>query len=582
MKSLIVKNKLPLAFGVIMLFLGLLFRSSNITLALFIVCIVGFLTLILIRTGLTLKLLAFSIEYLKRGSLGDYLVLERGVDVSKELLEEIIKLKKGGNAPNRTVVLELQKKLLMQNKGLLSLSSFWEPNAFDGQDNKFTDSEYYDHGQFTSYVYWENETVKVAALKNVYTEAWYTIPKDNRNVSIIDPYIYDLNGREILMTSIMLPIILNGKFMGVIGVDIELKEIKEIQKDIVLYKNRYKGHDIEKIKEILIGRNDELGILGKMIKAATLNQMEITNRLLETASEVTNTSQELTLVSQESAKAVEEIAKTIEQIARTATEQASDSENGVRQILELGNLIEKDQLYLVDLNHSADTVETMKNEGSVSITELKKRTAERERYMERIQEGIIKTNQSAEKINSASQMIQAVADQTNLLALNAAIEAARAGEAGRGFAVVAEEIRKLAEQSGQSTRDIAEIVKELQVNSQNAVEIIDKSSVITKQQEESVSITDERFEGIAIAIEETKKIINKLNNTGQDMEEKKNQITDVLKKLACIAEENAASTQQVSAASEEQTASMIEIAHASEGLAQLAKGLQESIDKFNS
>lgn len=564
-----------------MVLLELVFRNSNFTLMFFSLSIVGFLAIILFRTSLTLKLLAFAIEFLKRGSMGDYIVLERGVDVSKKLLDELITLKKAGNT-DRTALLELQKKLLKENKGLLSLSTFWEPNAFDGKDENFRSSDYYDNGKFTAYVYWENETIEVVALKNVYSEAWYTIPKESRKVSIIEPYIYDLNGSKILMTSIMRPIIINGKFMGAIGVDIELKEIKEIQTDVVLYENKYKGHDLDKIKEALTERNDELGILGQVIKAANINQKELTSRLLETASEVTNTSQELTLISRESAKAVEEIAKTIEQIAGTATEQAGDTENGVRQIIELGNLIEQDQLYLVELNHSAETVETMKNEGTVSINELKERTAERERYMERIQEGIIKTNQSAEKINSASQMIQAVADQTNLLALNAAIEAARAGEAGRGFAVVAEEIRKLAEQSSHSTRDIAEIVKELQINSQNAVEIIDKSSVITKEQEDSVTVTDERFKGIASAIEETKTIVNKLNSSGQEMEKKKDQITEILKTLARIAEENAASTQQVSAASEEQTASMIEIANASGGLSQLAKELQQSIDKFNS
>ncbi|OLN33138.1 methyl-accepting chemotaxis protein [Desulfosporosinus metallidurans] len=581
MKSIFSQNKLPLAYAGIMVLLELVFRNSNFTLMFFSLSIVGFLAIILFRTSLTLKLLAFAIEFLKRGSMGDYIVLERGVDVSKKLLDELITLKKAGNT-DRTALLELQKKLLKENKGLLSLSTFWEPNAFDGKDENFRSSDYYDNGKFTAYVYWENETIEVVALKNVYSEAWYTIPKESRKVSIIEPYIYDLNGSKILMTSIMRPIIINGKFMGAIGVDIELKEIKEIQTDVVLYENKYKGHDLDKIKEALTERNDELGILGQVIKAANINQKELTSRLLETASEVTNTSQELTLISRESAKAVEEIAKTIEQIAGTATEQAGDTENGVRQIIELGNLIEQDQLYLVELNHSAETVETMKNEGTVSINELKERTAERERYMERIQEGIIKTNQSAEKINSASQMIQAVADQTNLLALNAAIEAARAGEAGRGFAVVAEEIRKLAEQSSHSTRDIAEIVKELQINSQNAVDIIDKSSVITKEQEDSVTVTDERFKGIASAIEETKTIVNKLNSSGQEMEKKKDQITEILKTLARIAEENAASTQQVSAASEEQTASMIEIANASGGLSQLAKELQQSIDKFNS
>lgn len=580
MKSIILQNKLPLGFAGIMVLLEIAFGNSDFTVIVFVLSIVGFLGIMLFRTSLTLRLLAFAIEFLKRGSMGDYIVLERGVDVSKQLLDELITLKKAGNT-DRTALLELQKKLLLENKGLLSLSTFWEPNAFDGKDENFRSSDYYDDGKFTAYVYWENETIEVVALKNVYTEAWYTTPKESRKVSIIKPYIYDLKGSKILMTSIMRPIIINGKFVGAIGVDIELKEIKEIQTDIVLYENKYKGHDLDKIKKALTERKDELGILGQVIKAANINQKELTSRLLETASEVTNTSQELTLISQESAKAVEEIAKTIEQIAGTATEQAGDTENGVRQIIELGSLIEQDQRYLVELNHSAETVETMKNEGAMSINDLKERTAERERYMERIQEGIIKTNQSAEKINSASQMIQAVADQTNLLALNAAIEAARAGEAGRGFAVVAEEIRKLAEQSSRSTRDIAEIVKELQINSQNAVEIIDKSSVITKEQENSVTVTDERFKGIASAIEETKTIVNKLNSSGQEMEKKKDQITEILKTLARIAEENAASTQEVSAASEEQTASMIEIANASGGLSQLAKELQQSIDKFN-
>ena len=579
-RSSINENKLLIVFAGIMVFVGLVFRNSNFLLTLFLLSIVGLLVIALFQTSRNARLLAISIEYLKRGSLGDYLVLEKGVEVAKNLLNELIRIKSTGNV-DRQVILNLQKKFLSQNKGLLSLSSFWEPNAFDGKDNSFINSTMYDEGKFTSYVYWENDSIEVVALKNIYTEAWYTIPKKSRKISIIEPYYYEVNGENILMTSIMLPIIINRKYIGAIGIDIELKEIKEIQSDIVLYENKYKQLDIEKIMEAFVGRKDELGILGQVIKATNINQREITNRLLQTASQVNNTSQELTLISQESAKAVEEIARTIEQIAGSATEQARDTENGVNQILELGIIIEKDQQYLHDLNNSAAIVEKMKNEGSVSILDLMERTKERELYMERIQEGIIKTNQSAEKINSASQMIQAVAEQTNLLALNAAIEAARAGEAGRGFAVVAEEIKKLAEQSSNSTKEIDTIVNELQINSQNAVEIINKSASIAKKQEDSVIITDERFKGIAEAVEKTKEIVAKLNISGQDMETKKNQIIEILKNLACIAEENAASTQQVSAATEEQTASMIEIASASQGLSHLAQELQQAIDKYN-
>lgn len=143
-------------------------------------------------------------------------------------------------------------------------------------------------------------------------------------------------------------------------------------------------------------------------ESTNVNQKEILNRLLQTASQVTHTSQELTYISQQSAKAVEEVAKTVEQIAISATEQVRDTENGVNQIAELGSIIETDQKYLNELNISAKKVQEMEDQGSLAISELIERTKERERYTERIQEGIIKTNQS-EKINSASQMIKTVA-----------------------------------------------------------------------------------------------------------------------------------------------------------------------------
>ncbi|WP_242860320.1 methyl-accepting chemotaxis protein [Desulfosporosinus sp. I2] len=573
-------NLLPLMLSVMMIIISFVFRNSNFAIYLLILSILALLAIIVFQNYKTKKLIAISIETLKRGSLGDYIILEEGVKLVKELLVELIRIKKSGN-PDRQTVIELQKTLLSRNEQILALSSFWEPDAFDGKDDHFQNIDYYDHGQFTSYVFRENETIEVTALKNVYDETWYSRPKESGKLIILEPYTYEFNGKSILMTSIMLPITLKGKFLGAIGADIKLNEVKEIHSDIVFYENPYKELDVEKLSEVISRRNNEFGILNQVIKATNINQREILNHLSLTAKQVSNTSQELTSISMQSAIAVDEVAKTIEQIAGSATDQVRDTENGVREMTELGVTIQEDQQNLVDLNNSIEIVETLKDEGSIAIKDLLENTEEREHYTERIQEGILKTNQSAEKINSASQLIQAVADQTNLLALNAAIEAARAGEAGRGFAVVSEEIRKLAEQSAQSTREIDIIVKELKANSQNAVDVIGLSSAIARKQEESVTITIEKFKGIAEAIEETKSIMHTLNNSGKEMAKKKDQIIEILRTLASIAESNAASTEQVSAASEEQAASMTEIANASQGLSQLANELQQSIDKFN-
>ncbi|GAB6154252.1 hypothetical protein JCM17380_30020 [Desulfosporosinus burensis] len=573
------RNMLPLIYAVIMVAIGFVFKDTSYAFSLFFLSMLGLLAILLYQAHQTSKLLALSIETLKRGSLGDYLILEKGVTAVRMLLEELTRIKKSGNT-DRLTVIEIQKRLLSQNEQILALSSFWEPNAFDGCDDQFRNNEFYDNGRFTSYIYWENGEIEVTALKNVYDEAWYSIPKKTGKISILEPYEYELNGKSILMTSIMLPIIIQGKFVGTIGTDIELKEVKEIQSDVVFYDNPFKKLNVENSMESFMKLNNEFRILGQVIHAANMNQREILKHLSQTARQVSNTSEELTSISHQSAIAVEEVAKTIEQIAGSATDQVRDTENGVQQMIELGEIIHKDQQNLYDLNNSIEIVETMKDEGSIAIKNLTERTEERDHYTVRIQERIIETNQSAVKIHSASQMIQAIADQTNLLALNAAIEAARAGEAGRGFAVVSEEIRKLAEQSAQSTREIQRIVQELEANSQNAVDVIAKSSAIAKKQEESITITIERFKGIAVAIEKTKIIISTLNNSGNEMDKKKDHIIEILKTLASIAESNAASTEQVSAASEEQAASMHEIANASQGLSQLANELRQSIDKF--
>lgn len=579
MRSRFWRNKLPLIYAVIMVAIGLVFKDTSYAFILFLLSMLGLLAILLYQAHQTSKLLALSIETLKRGSLGDYLILDKGVTAVRMLLDELTQIKKSGNT-DRLTVIEIQKRLLSQNEQILALSSFWEPNAFDGCDDQLRNNPFYDNGRFTSYIYWESGKIEVTALKNVYDEPWYSIPKKTGKISILEPYEYELNGKSILMTSIMLPIIIQGKFLGTIGTDIELKEVKEIQSDVVFYDNPFKRLNLENSMEYFKKRNNEFRILGQVIQAANMNQKEILKHLSQTARQVSNTSEELTSISQQSAIAVEEVAKTIEQIAGSATDQVRDTENGVQQMIELGEIIHKDQQNLYDLNNSIEIVETMKDEGSIAIKNLTERTEERDQYTVRIQERIIETNQSAIKIHSASQMIQAIADQTNLLALNAAIEAARAGEAGRGFAVVSEEIRKLAEQSAQSTSEIQRIVQELEANSQNTVDVIAKSSAIAKKQEESITITIERFKGIAIAIEKTKNIIFTLNNSGNEMDKKKDHIIEILKTLASIAESNAASTEQVSAASEEQAASMHEIANASQGLSQLANELLQSIDKF--
>ncbi|TCT12893.1 methyl-accepting chemotaxis protein [Natranaerovirga pectinivora] len=333
-------------------------------------------------------------------------------------------------------------------------------------------------------------------------------------------------------------------------------------------------------KDKYLKRKDEVGKIAKSLEKMQKNFIELIKVIDNISNDVALSASELSETSEQVSIAANEVARTIEEIANGANEQASDTENAANEITELGTLIESSHNYIQELDLSSDEVSRLKEEGILSIKELVIKNEMSKKETQVINNVIINAHQSAEKINTASQMIKSISEQTNLLALNAAIEAARAGEAGRGFAVVSEEIKKLAEQSNQFTGEISLIINELKEKMETAVQIMNEMNKVVEEQSVSVEITRTKFENISLSIEKTKEVINKLNASGLLMENKKVSIINIIESLSAISEENAAGTQETSASVEEQTASMEEIAKASGALTKLAEEMNQSISKF--
>lgn len=351
--------------------------------------------------------------------------------------------------------------------------------------------------------------------------------------------------------------------------------------DVTIRAEKIASLDVtEDISQVLTDRKDEIGMLSNSFQMIIGNLRGFAKQIASISENLASSSRELTNSSEQSAIAADEVAKAIEDIAKGATHQAMDTEKGAQHINDLGKLVEQNQDNLKNLNDSTVEVGRLKDEGFQTLEGLVEKTASSNRATADIQNVIISTNKSAEKIGNASNMIKSIAEQTNLLALNAAIEAARAGDAGRGFAVVAEEIRKLAEQSNGFTEDIAIIVTDLNSKTQQAVITMEEVSSIAKLQSESVGQTNEKFIGISKAIENMNNIINRINKSGEEMMEKNDIVVEIINNLSAISEENAAGTEQAAASVEEQTATMAEIANASDALDELAREMQESISKF--
>lgn len=323
--------------------------------------------------------------------------------------------------------------------------------------------------------------------------------------------------------------------------------------------------------------------LGEMSRAVNMMQdsiKSVVSHVMDISKALASASEELMATSQQSATAADEVARAIEDIAYGASQQAIDTEKGVSSILELGDIVIRNNGYIKQLNKLQEKVSSLKDEGLNILKELIEKTQLNKEASKEVEKVIVGTNRSVEAIRSASDMISNIAGQTNLLALNAAIEAARAGEAGRGFAVVADEIRQLAEETSAFTEEINRVVEELIGKSMVAVETMEELDEIINSQGESVNMTNGRFLGIAEAIEDMKLGLKKVNKSSHDINTKKEDVIRIMENLSAISEENAAGTEESSASVEEQTAAIEEIANSSEQLAYMAEKLRKEVERF--
>lgn len=330
----------------------------------------------------------------------------------------------------------------------------------------------------------------------------------------------------------------------------------------------------------LIERHDEIGHLAKAFEDMKNNLTVVANDLLDNATAVSKSAAELSESSEQSAITSEDIAKTIEEIAKGATEQATDTERGSHQVMDLGTTIEQNQVAAAKLSDQAKRVTIVVSEGEKYMADLSHQAKRTGDEVAIISDGIVATYNSVNQIREISGFIASISEQTNLLALNASIEAARAGESGRGFAVVADEIRKLAEASKQSTIEIDNAVKTLIVDAERSVEIASNLQGVIKEQLNSVTMTNEQFSAIKEAIEHIAIMIEEIDASGSQLLENKNTIMEVMSSLSAIAQENAASTEETSASTEEQTASIMEISKMSDDLAVLANKLKTMAEVF--
>lgn len=276
----------------------------------------------------------------------------------------------------------------------------------------------------------------------------------------------------------------------------------------------------------------------------------------------------------------EEIARAVENVSTGAQDQAEDTQHVVESVANMGEDIEHITVNTNSLTNTANKMNDAKEKVVETLEVLSNTNNATMLDVQDVNQQISLTNECIESIFKDLSLIQAIADQTNLLSLNASIEAARAGELGKGFAVVAEEIKTLADQSSESSREINENLNSLVRNYQLIIEKMDQTTNNINAQNEKLAETKANFVTLETGINDTNRQIELINNMVEKLNKERDSISEIILNLSAISEENAASTEEIMASIEELNSIVTLVDEKANGLTQLSNELATKVGIF--
>ena len=298
----------------------------------------------------------------------------------------------------------------------------------------------------------------------------------------------------------------------------------------------------EKAKK-LMEREDDIGEMMRSVHNSISSFATVISGIKTATEELKSVSDDFNNIFHDMEASLKITQDSVHTIADNTVTQATQTADMKEKIDAIGNLIAMISENVDALNASADKMQECNESAENIMAELIDISKKNGEAIENVREQSKLTNDSAQQIQTVTDIIADISNQTNLLALNASIEAARAGEHGRGFAVVAEQIRTLADQSRESTERINQLVADLMDKANVSVEITEKVSEAVSLQNEKIDQTKGIFTTLNSEIGQVGSAIEGISSEVEELKSHSDIIETETVSLKEFADQNAESAQ---------------------------------------
>ncbi|MBO8158336.1 MAG: methyl-accepting chemotaxis protein [Thermosyntropha sp.] len=333
-------------------------------------------------------------------------------------------------------------------------------------------------------------------------------------------------------------------------------------------------------QRIPVKADDALGRLAVKVNVMIERMYDLIGKTKNLSATVKDSSSQLLERSNLSASLTEKMVNEANTMSSNTQEQAQLTEKSRRAITEMSSAIEQLAANTQEVSTSAMTATDKAKEGEKQIKDAINQIniiKEAVNSAAGVIEGLGKKSQ---EIGQIVDLITSIAAQTNLLALNAAIEAARAGEQGKGFAVVAEEVRKLAEESGEAAKKIAELINEIQSEAQSAVHSMQEGTREVNNGSEIILAAGEFFNQIINAVSAVNEQIQEISAASEEIAASAETAIISIEETTRTAENNARAAEKISQIAEEQMAGIEEVNATINRLNDIVNALEEAMSYF--